>query len=529
MLSFVQQLRSVFLLGFLALSPLVVCGQTDQAAGWKRIERLHQTPNWQFITEPWIESVRQRSEQLQGPKMTLQGVVKDSQQQAVADACVVLRVASNNSYVPERRYVDGARITQPQDVFAVGWTNETGSFKFRNQATPWTEPTRPLRWEICIFAAGKSLEVRHFQAFDDRSRAEEFELVDEQQISGTVLDADGEPCPGVPIRVFEIVNPFREGGTYAQIEHSFLFSEMHSLVTTDANGRFHIGGLPSDRIVTCSPASFFKRNGLPRNFRVLTNANADATAFAPKEHPRASLVHPYYQSVFTIQSEKRLSEFERPKLPSIQRPPYSAEELRKITVRVVDATSRDPIQGVGVKWQDAGQSGHEGLRLNLADPSTNPAGVVEFLFPKKRDIAVAVLGRRFGYVTHFERFTTSLKEYTPDISPKDWGQVVARGDDDVELVFELQSIKPTRVMVVDSAGKPVVASVTIQPSWSDYYRMPTQETDASGGVSISIRPVLFDVKVVAETHDGKRGEAIAKLDKNFDIEQRIRVQVGMED
>ena len=200
-------------------------------------------------------------------------------------------------------------------------------------------------------------------------------------------------------------------------------------------------------------------------------------------------------------------------------------ELRKITVQVVDSKSRAPIQGVGVTWKSGTIDNTEYLALVSSDPPTNQQGVVEFFYPKSQDVTVAVMGRRFGYLTHYQRFTTSLGEFTPDIPQEQWLRRIERGADNVTLTFELQPVPRTRILVLDGAGKPIMADIKIQPSAGDYYQRPIESTDALGVVDIAIRPVLFDIKVLAETQTGLKGETTALLSKTYDAQEQITVQV----
>ncbi len=461
------------LLACAAGCPVTLFGQANREALTAKISRLHQTPNWQFISEDWIRSIHTRATQLQGPHFTLVGAVSDAKHQAVADAFVVLRFRSNLSSFSRRRFVDGLWLDDSQDVFAVTWTDESGVFRFQNQPTPWSEPSRQVDWEICIFAPGKALTVRRFPTIDARNRIERIEIEEGQQISGTILDAEGMPCPGIPINVVEIINPCRKDGRYADIEHSFLYSEMQSQVVSDNDGGFIVAGLPANRIVTLT-TNLDSRDHLPFNTKVLTSNHMELAGFPPQNHPRADFVYPFVESGFVLRSKKRFVEFEKETDQPIPRTRPAMSELRKITVRVVDAKSRTPIQGVGVTWKSGTIDNTEYLDLVSSDPPTNQHGVVEFFYPKSQDVTVAVMGRRFGYLTHYQRFTTSLQEFTPDIPQEQWLRRIERGTDNVSLTFELQPVRPTRILVLDGAENQLrltlrfnpVQATTIKCQWS---------------------------------------------------------------
>ncbi len=459
------------LLACVADCPVTLFGQANPEALTAKISRLHETPNWQFITDEWIKSIHTRTAQLQGPALTLVGAVTDAKQQAVADAFVVLRLKSNTGSFSSQRFVDGEWTSNSQDVFAVAWTDESGVFRFQNQSTPWSEPSLQMDWEICVFAPGKALAVQSFPTFDTRNRIERIEIAEGQQISGTILDTEGLPCPGVPIDVMEIIDPFEKDRSYAHIEHSFLFSEMQSRVVTDNDGRFRVSGLPANRIVTLS-TNFSSQDHLRFTTKVLTSEHMEFAGFPPQDHPRAKLVFPFVESGFVMRSEKRFAEFKKEMDRPIRRTRATMSELRRITVRVVDAKSGAPIQGVGVTWNPGAITNPESVSIKPADSPTNQHGIVEFFYLKSQDVTVAVMGRRFGYLTHYRRSTTSLDEFTPDISQEQWLRRIERGTEDVTLTFELQPVTPTRILVLDSAGKPIAADVKIQPSAGDYYQMP---------------------------------------------------------
>ncbi len=103
------------------------------------------------------------------------------------------------------------------------------------------------------------------------------QLVDDQPITGQIVDLEGKPVPGATLQVLEIraaagedLGPWLEAakakkGLSDQLEEQYLASRCTVApalkVTTDAEGRFRLTGIGRNRLVRCnstgrpSPAS----------------------------------------------------------------------------------------------------------------------------------------------------------------------------------------------------------------------------------------------------------------------------------
>ena len=176
----VHRLKDLALLACLLFSSLSVAQDPPLE---KRIQALHRTPNWRFITPEFIERITERQSELKGAKVSIVGTLRNSDGENVADAFLVLRLVSNNSMV--------SHTPEPQDVFAVSWSDEKGIFRFQKQPTPWFEPSHQLPWQLLVFAPGSALEICNYQYFDTPPRILKIDLSPEQMIHGKTVDAEG--------------------------------------------------------------------------------------------------------------------------------------------------------------------------------------------------------------------------------------------------------------------------------------------------------------------------------------------------
>ncbi|QDT08512.1 hypothetical protein [Planctomycetes bacterium K23_9] len=496
------------------------------------LETIHQNPGWRFITDEFIQDVRSRAEQLHGPRTTVLGVVERPDASPAAGAFVMLRVRSNSSFVSRFRLVNGVTTHAPSDVFAVGWTDHAGVFKFQQQPTPWIEPLRPLDWEIVILADGCAVEVRKFPVLDGRARIERFQLQRSYGVKGKLIDANDQPVPNVTFSLMEFVNPYRNANGFADIEWSLLFSEISFNATTDKEGAFDFSGLPKDRVISfvMSPSVSI---GLPHTVRVMTSTDMDTTAFIPKNHPRVKLVRPCLDQEFMLRASKTHEEISSAveKTVDLVAKPKPSLPTRSVIVKVVDAKTGAAIQGVAVKTHSGSVARRNRLRLELGDPATDANGKVVLNLSPEKDYTIAATGRCFGYVTHFDRLTTSTTEYTTDLPANQWIRHLKKGRDDAEVTFEMASVAKSKIQVRDAQGNPVQATLVISPADYDdgYYQLPEITTDPDGMAEFSVRPVFFNVRVVAKTEDGRVGTTLRELPADFQSSEVVSVIVESPD
>lgn len=461
----------------------------------KMIRRIRDTPNWRFIDAGFIERIENRQAELQGTHITVRGVVIDEERKSVPEAFVLLRLPSNSSIM--RREPDG----RVKDVFAVGWTDESGGFAFENQPTPWFEAGHPLDWEICVFAPGFAVGTQKFQCFSDQVPGITVELSREYVVRGTVKDADGTPIEQLELAHLEIVNPY-EG---ADIEFSLLNSEIRCVVRTDAQGKFEIGGLPRERIVSVEPIGIGAASA-GNVLRIATSSDLESDRMIGKDRPRSGLVYPYFEPKFE-------SSLQRPLDDRTKASPQAPDNLtRTVTVHVVNADTGHGVSGVGVGW---GRPNVDDVRISPGMNATDGNGVAVLSIPQKA-IDIFIGGRHYGFLTEYNRLTTNPDEYTPTLERTEWVRQVGPDDQELELTFEVRPVAPLKITVQEEDGTPTAAELRIfRHGWSECHAMPVIYSDERGQATIAVRPVMFDIDIIATTKSGLRGTRTLNLSKDF--------------
>ncbi|WP_350494726.1 M56 family metallopeptidase [Roseiconus lacunae] len=462
------------------------------------LRQIHTTSGWRFIDADFIDRIEGRQAELQGDPITVRGLVIDEQQDAVPGAFVVLRLPSNSSIM--RLGADG----RTKEVFAVGWTDGDGRFAFEDQPTPWFESGSPLRWEICVFAPGYAIAARTYPYFDSQETQVTLRLNQEHEIHGTIKDADGNPIEQLELSLLEIVDPYQN----AAIEVSFLHSELNCVVRTDDRGNFRIGGLPSHRIVSIDPVG---STAAARVIRVATSTDLATRRMIAEGRPRSSLVYPYYQPTFEIPLQRNTADRTAANSVALDGGTDQAS-ARTVTVHVVNAETGDGVQGVGVGWR-APRNGR--IRISPGMASTNREGIAELRIPSKStDIYIG--GRCYGFVTHYDRLTTNPDEYTPALEQSEWLQTIEQGNEDLEVSFELRPVAPLQIKVQNEDGTPAEAEIRIlRRGWERRSWMPPFFSNKQGQATIPVRPVMFDIDIVATTKNGLQGIRSLQLSREF--------------
>ncbi|WP_150122643.1 M56 family metallopeptidase [Rhodopirellula islandica] len=464
-----------------------------------KIRRIHETPNWRFVDTDFIKSIEARQAELHGTRMTVRGNVIDEQKQPVGGAFVVLRLPSANSNM--RQELDGP----VQDVFAVGWTNELGQFAFDDQPTPWFESGNPLTWEICVFAPGHAVESRSFLGMDTQMPRVTIPVTSELQIHGTIQDSDGKPMAQLELSHLEIVNPYDQ----AKLDLSFLHSEIHSTVRTDERGRFQIGGLPPERIVSLLPIGATGSAGAV--IRVATTSGLEVDRMIERDSPRAGLVYPYFEPTFEASIASPPNDLAKGNVPATERS-SNTRSTRTVTVRVLNADGGGGVPGVGVGWE----SNVDRIPISPGMQATDDGGNATLNVPQ-RPVEIFVGGRRFGFLTQYARMTTSTSEYKPTLERSAWVRPVSVGDQDLELTFEVQPVAPLKVVVQTKDGTPTAAELQVaRRGWGEQFGLPTFQTDDQGEANVPVRPVMFDIEITATTEDGMQGRIAVNLSRDFD-------------
>ncbi|WP_430451780.1 M56 family metallopeptidase [Rhodopirellula europaea] len=470
-----------------------------------KIRRIHETPNWRFVDTDFIESIEARQAELRGTHMTVRGNVIDEQSEPIAGAFVVLRLPSNLSHM--RRGVDG----RVQDVFAVGWTDELGQFAFDDQPTPWFESGNPLTWEICVFAPGQAVESRKFTGVSAQIQHVTMPMTREYQIQGTIRDSEGKPIEQMEFAHVEIVNPYEQ----ARFELSLLSSEIRCVLRTDERGRFSVGGLPPQRIISLVPI------GVPGSvIRVATTPNLEEDRMIERDSPRAGIVYPYFEPTFETSIARPPNDLAEANAPTTERS-SNTPSTRTVTVRVLNADGGAGVSGVGVGWV----SNVDRIPISPGMQATDENGVAKLNIPQ-RSVEIFVGGRRYGFLTQYERISTGTREFAPTLARSEWVKGVAAGDQDIELKFEVRPVAPLKVVVQTEDGTPKAAELQVtRRGWGEHYSMPTIQTDDQGQANIPVRPVMFDIEITATTEDGMQGRIAVKLSRDFDDSESAIVTV----
>lgn len=472
----------------------------------EKIARMHKTANWRFVDKQFIETIEKRKSELQGIPVTVEGVIRNGRNQPVADAFVILRLVSN---VSNLTLFNG----KAKDVFAITWSDNAGEFKFTNHPTPWFEPTHPLGWELCIFAPGYAMETRPYRYVDSELRHEKIELQPEQVVEGTVKEPDGKPITNCGFALAEIVNPFDN----AEIDYSLLQSEMKFFVQPDGQGRFRIGGLPPDRIATLQ-----ERQGtrLVRPIRIATSADLDPKKMISKDSPRSRLVYPYFSPNFEIVTYGIADNSVSSTNSQASKTAVTPQPTRTVTVRVVNAQDGAGVSGVAVNWQRAVKE----LRISPGMLVTDEKGIAKLEISQDA-VDVFIGGRRFGFITPYNRITTDPNEYTPPVERSSWVQAIGAGQDDIAVTFELQPVPPLQIRVQKQDGTPVAAELRISRQDWIGCEMPKVYSNENGLAAIAIRPVMFEIEITATTKDGLKSKQRVTLSKTLNELESVTVTV----
>lgn len=478
------------------------------------LRELHKTPNWQVFTPEYLDVVARRREKLQGAPVTVLGTVTTENDRAIQGALVVLRIVSNNSSNLRKNGV-------VEDVFASTWTDANGVFKFRNHPTPWREPVNTASWEICVFANGFAAEFKQYDRMDGRVRLERIRLSPGNTIRGRIVDRVGVPIENADIALTEIIHCWRDdrNGQRFEIESSLMFSELEFGLPIRPDGTFEIGGLPARRTVGIrTQVPGYSETGLQRYYRVATSDDLDRATLLDKTHRRAGLIYPLLDPSFEITASRAIADFRKSDAWS----ETPARPNRKATIRIVDEGTGEGVKAVGVS-AILHKLGNPPYMHQVPQTVTDQNGIATLEIPQTQ-CHVVCFGRKFGYVTHYERLSTNPEEYTPPVPAEQWVKKIAPGTQPIEISFKVKPVPPLEIRVVDPQGYPVEAEVSVSaPDWNYYFA--SRDTNSEGLVSIPIRPVLFDVVVRAETKNGKVGEVRKTLSVDLDKRETVTVIV----
>ncbi len=175
-------------------------------------------------------------------RITLEGQIVDSMGKPVPRAQVYLR---------EQPFSWTASTGHPTETRNIAQTasDADGRFVLREVALP---PSHFLRTEIfpldiVVHASGFALAWRHLEAAE-QGRGLRIALAPEAQVQGRLIDAQGKPVAGAPVKVAEVARLDQEKmawlGSPGFVD--LRWSHLPLTTRTDAEGRFVLRGLPAD-------------------------------------------------------------------------------------------------------------------------------------------------------------------------------------------------------------------------------------------------------------------------------------------
>ena len=461
----------------------------------RKITGIRETANWRFLTKEFLLQIENRQQQLHGSPVTTIGRIADDKKNPVKNALVLLRLPSNLSW------------KAPYEVFAATWTDETGTFKFRDQKMPWFEPMHQCSWELMVFARGFAVEVKAFHYMAIPAQIERIYLQPECFIDGVVKSQTGKVPAGIRFAIAEVADPY----VYAKMDCSFLHSELAVPISPDENGKIRFGGLPAEKVVTVlsSPNMVAAR--------VSTSDELDEKRVIAKDRPRSSMIHPYSVKTFEFKIEEE-------KIPNPQKadqlsPPWHppTNGPRWVDVHVVDAETGVGVDNIGVGF---GVDVNE-VRLYPGSTATDKNGNARLNLPAAA-VDVFIGGRRWGYETEFNQ-KHGLDQNVPNLDKSEWLQSLPAGRDNVELTFKIRPAKPVEILVTKEDGTPVTAELRIEHEGA--YFLPYPTTGVDGKCEVPLRPVVFDAEIFAKTQDGLQGTLKVQLSMDLSKKDSVTVVV----
>jgi len=138
----------------------------------------------------------------------------------------------------------------PQDVLARMQTGDDGAFRFENVPAQRFRRSRPPEapWDVIVIAEGYGMAWRHLRKVQDET-AMTLTMPPEARLTGRIVDDQGEPVAGIEVKVGHLTDlgsDVREG-LESPGRINLWVSRLAPKVSSDANGRFTIGGLPPDK------------------------------------------------------------------------------------------------------------------------------------------------------------------------------------------------------------------------------------------------------------------------------------------
>jgi RNA polymerase sigma factor (sigma-70 family) len=275
-------------------------------------------------------------------KLSASGQVRDEEGKPIAGARVYLRewtswrIRRMDAKDIDRVFQRGESLP---DVLAEATTDRDGRFAFKDVAAPPfpVEDDEPVGntvfpWDVVAIAPGRSLD---WAQLTPRNRREPIALTlgREATVTGRLVDANGKPIVGVRVAVGEVaplieprqlqIDPWDPTGRLEPAN-----GKLPVATTTDADGRFHIGGLPRDR-------------------RILLVAQGDGIE-------RSIL----YAATTTVPQPDKVQTFYHGGRPNTTRLPVYTRDFtheieradRRLVGRVVFAETGKPAAGADVLW-----------------------------------------------------------------------------------------------------------------------------------------------------------------------------------
>ncbi|MEP2312710.1 carboxypeptidase-like regulatory domain-containing protein, partial [Rhodopirellula bahusiensis] len=195
------------------------------------------------------------------------------------------------------------------------------------------------------------------------------QMTREYQIHGTIRDSEGKPIEQMEFAHVEIVNPYEQ----ARFELSLLSSEIRCVLQTDERGRFSVGGLPPQRIISLVPM------GVPGSvIRVATSSDLEVERMIERDSPRAGLVYPYFEPTFEASIAGTPNDLAEANAPTTERS-SNTPSTRTVTVRVLNADEGGGVSGVGVGWA----SNVDRIAMSPGMPATDENGVATLNVPQR--------------------------------------------------------------------------------------------------------------------------------------------------
>lgn len=197
-----------------------------------------------FAARDALAQVELSSEPVQ---LTVAGRVVDAEGNPVAAARVVLRDW------PEWRYNANSGQSAASDLLAETKTDAEGRYHFENVAATKARQTSNIApWDVIAFADGHGFAFAHLGQTEAERADVTLTLPPAKAISGRLTDAGGAPIAGCKVEVQAIAPPAAEE-SYGLNDANYLSlyrSQLAPTASSDADGRFEIGGLPAGRRLT---------------------------------------------------------------------------------------------------------------------------------------------------------------------------------------------------------------------------------------------------------------------------------------